>query len=137
MSDQEQKLTEQNYSRWFTHYPNTHTRAGQTVEVMPVADYQRDAEQSVTVGELGEGGTECIRIELREVSALLEAAEQIADGLVAVCEHAYDHDGRTKEALAAANQAAVLIGHARIAAEKRCVVLSPQTKSYRSGEDAP
>lgn len=60
-----------------------------------------------------------IRTELREVVKLLEAAEQIADGLVAVCDHAYDHDHRSKDALAAANQCAVVMRDQREIAEER------------------
>lgn len=46
-------------------------------------------------------------------------AEQIADGLVDVLSHAYDHDHRTKDALAAANNLSVVLTEQRIAAEER------------------
>lgn len=55
---------------------------------------------------------ERVKIELREVRQILEGAEQIADGLVAVCDHAYHHDHATSAALAAANAAAVAISEA-------------------------
>lgn len=60
-----------------------------------------------------------VETELREVVKLLEAAEQIADGLVAVCDHAYDHDQRSSHALAAANQCAVTLRDQREIAEER------------------
>lgn len=62
---------------------------------------------------------ERVKGELREVRELLEGAEQIADGLVAVCEHVYNHDHRTKEALRAANAAAVAMSLAKAEAEHR------------------
>jgi hypothetical protein len=60
-----------------------------------------------------------IRIELAEVVKLLEAAVEIAHGLVTVCEHAYDHDGRSKGALAAANTFACALDDELAAAVKR------------------
>lgn len=61
-----------------------------------------------------------VRAELQEVAKLLAAAEQIADGLVDLLSHAYDHDQRTSPALAAANSCAVAISQQRLAAEERC-----------------
>ncbi|MHB1950196.1 MAG: hypothetical protein ACYCQK_01825 [Acidiferrobacteraceae bacterium] len=63
--------------------------------------------------------SERVKIELREVRQLLEAAEHIADGLVAVCEHAYQHDHAASDALAAATRAAGAIADAREKAEDR------------------
>lgn len=57
--------------------------------------------------------------ELGEVVALLGAAVGIADGLVALLDHAYDHDHRTSAALAAANTLAVALDEERLAAEGR------------------
>jgi hypothetical protein len=62
---------------------------------------------------------ERIRTELRDVSKLLDSAEQIADGLVGLLDQAYRMDGRTKAALAAANQLAVVLGVERNDAEDR------------------
>lgn len=60
-----------------------------------------------------------IQTELTEVRLLLEAAETIADGLVGVCEHAYAHDHRTKDVLAAANTLVLTIRDEKQAAEER------------------
>jgi hypothetical protein len=60
-----------------------------------------------------------VKTELREVAELMDAAEQIADGLVDLLDHAYKHDNRTSPALAAANLAAVEIGKQREVAWER------------------
>ena len=61
-----------------------------------------------------------VHIELQEVADLLVAAEGIADGLVDVLDHVYEHDHRTKAALAAVNELAVVLSEERKAAEERC-----------------
>lgn len=58
--------------------------------------------------------------ELREVAALLEAATQVADGLVDLLNYAYKHDQRMSDALAAANDAAVRVRTQHMLAEDRC-----------------
>lgn len=45
----------QNFMRWFVDYPSTHERAGQTVEVVPYAEYLhlRDALERIKFGNTG------------------------------------------------------------------------------------
>ena len=63
---------------------------------------------------------ERVRKELREVVELLTSAEQIASGLVDLLNHAYEHDHRTKGALAAANTLCCVVRDELYAAEDRC-----------------
>lgn len=44
MNDLRRAGMSQDYTRWFTDYPATHERAGQTVEVTPVAEVERLSE---------------------------------------------------------------------------------------------
>lgn len=60
-----------------------------------------------------------VQTELTEVRKLLEAAEHLTDALVGVCDHAYEHDHATKDALAIANEAALVIRDELAAAEDR------------------
>jgi hypothetical protein len=60
-----------------------------------------------------------VQTELREIAQLLDAAENIATGLLDLLDHVYNLDSRTKNALAAANQLTVVLREEHDEAERR------------------